>query len=158
MESRSSFTRISSESFFQSRLMYNITCVALPLLGLKCSCEVSFFCTTCVFGFLAFWIVVLFSYRSSRSFARSNIITYTICRKCLGLYYVSCDYGTFTWPSEGVWGHSRMFFLFNGLIGKIRSERMSCNVTVVLCCFWVRNVYSSWVLFVLLVCLACWRS
>ena len=35
------------------------------------------------------------------------------------------------------------FFLFNGLIGKIRSERMSCNVTVVLCCFWVRNVYSS---------------
>ena len=95
-ESGSSFTCISSESFFQSRLMYNITCVALPPLGLKCSCEVSFFCTTCVFGFLAFGIVVLFSYRASRSFARSNIITYTICRKCLGLYYEPSDYGTFT--------------------------------------------------------------
>ena len=46
-----------------------------------------FLCATCVFGFLAFGIVVLFFYRSSRSFARSNIITYTICRKCLGLYY-----------------------------------------------------------------------
>ena len=76
--------------------MYNIRCVALPPLGLKCSCGVGFFCATCVFGFLAFGIVVLFSYRSSRSFARSNIITYTICRKCLGLYYEACDYGTFT--------------------------------------------------------------
>ena len=85
-ESRSSFIRISSESFFQSRLMCNITCAALPRLRLKCSCEVGFLCAACVFGFLAFGIVVLFFYRSSRSFARSYIITYTICRKCLGFH------------------------------------------------------------------------
>ena len=56
----------------------------------------NFGASACVFGFLAFGIVVLFFYRSPRSFARSNIITYTICRKCLGFYYESCDYGTFT--------------------------------------------------------------
>ena len=76
--------------------MYNITCAVLSSLGLKSSNEVSFFCVTCGFGFLTLCNVVLFSYRSSRSFVRSNIITYTICRKCLGLYYEAFDYGTFT--------------------------------------------------------------
>ena len=70
-ESWSSFIRISSEPFFQSRLMCNIACAALSRLCLKCSCEVGFLCAACVFGFLAFGIVVWFFFLSFVSFVCS---------------------------------------------------------------------------------------